>query len=197
MDFTNMIRVLAICLLAKLSNKKTNKNCWALLLALRLASVKMAANLVGGFGGLVGWWNYVWLVGWCEAFVLGGAVTQTFEQKMIRCRLPFPLNMALPPSPSPFFYLSLSLSLRLAGCVFINEFCIKFYNRSNNGIARTQNGDINVAISRCVFETGERTYPLPSWPRQLQLPSLRFNFSFHLVALICQGIKRGYINVMT
>jgi len=55
MDFTNMIRVLAICLLAKLSNKKTNKNCWALLLALRLASVKMAANLVGGFGGLVGW----------------------------------------------------------------------------------------------------------------------------------------------
>jgi len=48
------------------------------------------------------------------ADLVGGAVTQTFEQKM---------TMSFPPYPSPPFVPVV--------CVFINEFCIKIYNSSS------------------------------------------------------------------
>lgn len=38
----------------------------------------------------------------------------------------------------------------LSCCLFINEFCIKIYNSSNNGTQRTLNGDINERWCVCV-----------------------------------------------
>jgi len=57
----------AICLPAKQNNRKTNKKCGALLLALRLASVKMAANLAGGSKG-----GKMMAVSWGGGARLGG-----------------------------------------------------------------------------------------------------------------------------
>jgi len=65
--FDDFVSFSAICLPAKQNNRKTNKKCGALLLALRLASVKMAANLAGGSKG-----GKMMAVSWGGGARLGG-----------------------------------------------------------------------------------------------------------------------------